>query len=353
MKTELSFISLFEQFIKDSQSGRRLKPNGERIKPQTIDNYRYVLKHLSDFQEVKGFNLRIKPSLKLNKKQLQIELNYWKKFYLKFADYLSVKKGCYDNYIGMVFKIVRVFFNYLKNDRLILTGDFHKKFYVRKEDVPIITLMPDQLQFLINDKAFEESLPDNLKKIKDVFVFGCTVALRCSDIFNLRFRDIETISGQVYLVSKSIKTESLIRVKLPCYAIEILNKYRKSKSVNSKIFGFISKNQINKNLRKLAEFAGWTQIIGKVRKQNGRNVEQYFGKSGRVYRFCDLVSSHVMRRTAITTMLMLGMPEHVVRKISGHTSDSKAFYRYVNFVQSYMDQEIDRVHSRLFPILST
>jgi len=52
-----------------------------------------------------------------------------------------------------------------------------------------------------------------------------------------------------------------------------------------------------------------------------------------------------MRRTAITTMLILGMPEHVVRKISGHAADGKAFYRYVNFVQSYLDTEIDKVHS--------
>jgi hypothetical protein len=47
--------------------------------------------------------------------------------------------------------------------------------------------------------------------------------------------------------------------------------------------------------------------------------------------------SHIMRRTAITTMLMLGMPEYLVRKISGHSANSKAFYRYVNFGQSYIE----------------
>jgi intergrase/recombinase len=54
-----------------------------------------------------------------------------------------------------------------------------------------------------------------------------------------------------------------------------------------------------------------------------------------------------MRRTAITTMLMLGMKEHVVRKISGHADNSKSFYRYVNLVQSYLDNEVDEVFSKL------
>ena len=46
-------------------------------------------------------------------------------------------------------------------------------------------------------------------------------------------------------------------------------------------------------------------------------------------------------------MLMLGMPEHAVKKISGHAENSKAFYRYVNLVQSYLDTYIDKVYEQL------
>ncbi|MBK6987035.1 MAG: hypothetical protein IPH33_01655 [Bacteroidetes bacterium] len=54
-----------------------------------------------------------------------------------------------------------------------------------------------------------------------------------------------------------------------------------------------------------------------------------------------------MRRTAITTLLNLGMPEHMVRKISGHATGSKEFFRYVQYSQSFLDQETDKVHLRL------
>ena len=54
-----------------------------------------------------------------------------------------------------------------------------------------------------------------------------------------------------------------------------------------------------------------------------------------------------MRRTAITTMLCLGMPEHVVRKISGHSPMSKEFFRYVSLAQSYHDKETAIVFDKL------
>jgi hypothetical protein len=41
------------------------------------------------------------------------------------------------------------------------------------------------------------------------------------------------------------------------------------------------------------------------------------------------------------------MPEHVVRKISGHAPNSKEFFRYVKLAQSFLDDETDRIFDRL------
>ncbi len=54
-----------------------------------------------------------------------------------------------------------------------------------------------------------------------------------------------------------------------------------------------------------------------------------------------------MRRTAITTLLVLGMPEPLVRKISGHTANSKEFYKYVKYSESFLDEETDKAFDRL------
>jgi hypothetical protein len=48
-----------------------------------------------------------------------------------------------------------------------------------------------------------------------------------------------------------------------------------------------------------------------------------------------------MTTTAITTMLMPGMKEFVVKLISGHGLNNQSFARYVNLAQSYLDNEIN------------
>src|SRR5438067_13831847 len=103
---EFPFLELFQQFIKESYNGKRRKPNGDRIKSQTVDNYVSALKLLKEFSEKTSFYLRIKVHKHQNIKQLNVDRNYWKRFYRSFSDFLY-RKSCFDNYIGCVMKIIR------------------------------------------------------------------------------------------------------------------------------------------------------------------------------------------------------------------------------------------------------
>jgi hypothetical protein len=55
-----------------------------------------------------------------------------------------------------------------------------------------------------------------------------------------------------------------------------------------------------------------------------------------------------MRRTAITTLLILGVPELVVRKLSGHAAGSKEFYKYISIANDYTNQQLKQAHHKLF-----
>jgi integrase len=345
MKKASPIIPLFNQFIKDTETGKRLKKNGEKIKSGSIDNYRYVLHNLIKFSTDTAFELRICDAQKLSTRELSSEKNYWKKFYQKYTEYLY-KNGCHDNYVGANIKVIRVFFNYLKNDKDFFTGDFQRLFYVRKEEIEIFVLSPEQLKFLIHDKEFEQKLTASLQKIKDIFVFGCTTGLRYSDIFLLTSKNFEMVNGEWFLKLKSLKTKTFSFIKLPSYAITIFEKYI---STNSKqtIFGKISLFNFNKNLKLIGEEALFTAPIEVSREKQGKTQKLTKKTDKTKNRFCDKMSSHMMRRTAITTMLILGMPEHLVRKISGHSTSSSSFNRYVHYAQSYIDLEISKVHSKL------
>jgi len=46
---EFPFFELYDKFIYNSKTGRRLQPNGKIISSGTIDNYRYTGKLLKEF----------------------------------------------------------------------------------------------------------------------------------------------------------------------------------------------------------------------------------------------------------------------------------------------------------------
>lgn len=343
----MALCPLFQKFINDSYKGIRLKPDGSRIKKQTIKNYEYVLAYLQGYETLSGQTIRIRQLKGHNTKEFLHEKLYWKKFYQGFCQYLYSHRKCYDNYVGTVIKIIKAFFNYLNTELGLLAGNFYKSFHVYREDIPIITLLPEQLQFLINNRSFADSLSKPLTKALYIFIFGCTTGLRISDLFTICYTDITRTERGFYLPVCTKKTQTRVILKLPAYAMEIVEKFRAISRGRKTIFPPIPNTRFNNQVKTIAELAGWTTLLPKSRSRKGSSELSPVKIAGRDYRFCDLVSSHTMRRTAISTMLMLGMKEQVVKQISGHSTDSKSFNRYVNFAQAYMDNQMDDVFDSL------
>ncbi|MEO5942655.1 MAG: tyrosine-type recombinase/integrase [Ferruginibacter sp.] len=240
-----------------------------------------------------------------------------------------------------------MFFNYLSKDLLLNISDTYKNFYVCHQEIPVITLLPQQLFFLISNKAFEQSLSKSLQKSKAIFVFGCTVALRVSDLLSVKFGDVRQAGSVYYLPVKTMKTNTIVHIKLPAYAVAIMEQFRLTAKKRKAIFPPVPITRLNNHIKKIIEAAGWKSEMGKIRTRQGVGNELIYPISNRPFRFCDMVSSHTMRRTAITIMLMMGMKEHIVRQVSGHTISSQSFNRYVYFAQSFIDNEMDKAFNNL------
>lgn len=335
---ELLVVPLFKKFIKDTKSGKRLKPNGERIKQSTINIYENALKHLEYIDKQLDTPLRIYLFSGVNKRLTQREAKYWKTFYSVFTSYLYKTRECHDNYVSNIIKTIKSFFHYMQKEYHIPIASYILNIHIKNKESAVNALSTYHLKFLIYNTEFEAQLTENEKVIKDIFVFGCTVALRQSDIFSIKPANIECVESNYYLKIYSKKTNTFTRVKLPEYACNIILKYMKKR--DRYVFPQMSLNWFNLNLKRIALKAGWVEEVHVQKTQQGIKKKTDTGTK----RLCDALSSHFMRRTAITTMITLGMPEHVVRQISGHSSGSKEFYRYVQYAQSYLDNEINKVH---------
>ena len=341
---ELSFNKEYEKFIAASISGKRLTASGKKLTKGAIQNYQHTYKLLQDFQALQQIELRFVLLNKASLIQIQKEKNYWLKFFRKFSNFLYKQKDCYDNYVNAVFKNIKTFFNYLLVDKALPIGSYHKLFKLPQQNIAPIVISPQQLNFLIVDSAFYNTLTPSLQRIRDIFIIGCTIGLRVSDLMLIKQNNLIKTNNEYYLHLHTKKTGTELNIPLPSYVVEIFNKY-KTKNSNY-LLPRIANVNINKKVKELAEKAGWTNQIPKNKTKQGKIIEQS-NKKNKGYRFCDHITSHTMRRTAITTLLILGVPELVVRKISGHAAGSKEFFKYVHIANEYTNQHVKEAHQKL------
>jgi integrase len=333
-----------QKFIIASRTGRRRLANGRKLTKGTIANYKCCLKLLQEFENKTGDTIKIFTGFRLSKQVFTQQRKCWQQFAYSWSDFLY-NKGYYDNYVSNQFKMLRTLLNYLHKEKGWMVNQFIPGRFIPKEQIPIVVLTPQQLNFLINDVNFHNSLSPCLQRAKDIFVTGCTVALRISDLQKLTQKNLEECDGKFYLTVYSGKTQTYTRVLLPLY---VMNIFKRNVKRCKRLLPPLSNTNLNIQIKKLAEKAGWTHTVVKQRKQRSIAKIQYVDKSNKtLHRFCDLITTHTMRRTAISAMLALGMPEYLVRKVSGHAPGSREFYRYVNLNQQYLDTETERVFNLL------
>ena len=344
---QLILLDQFKRFIKVSSSGRRLTPSGKRITKGTITNYEYAYRAIQEFESIHGIKLRIQLLHRSSLRLIQREKNYWSRFLINFSNFLYKEKCYRDNYVANVYKEIRTFFNYLQKDKGYVIGNYHKSFKVpAQHPVPII-LSPEQLNFLITNKEFENSLSPYLKRAKDICVFGCTVGLRYSDLMKLKKTNVIYNNNEPSLVLFTQKTNSEIRVPLPSYLLHIVNKYKRK--AGCYILPRLSSTNLNIQLKKLIKQVGWDYAVPKNISYKGKMIEVKT-KTGESWKFYNHITAHTMRRTAITTLLIMGVQETLVRKISGHSPGSKEFYKYVGLAQEYLNKEVKNAYQKLLEI---
>ncbi len=337
-------VDYFQQFIRATISGKRLTAAGKKMSTGTIKNYEYVQKMLLEFEAKKQISLRVQLLNRASLKTFQKEKNYWKRFYLQFSNFLYREKGYYDNYAGGIFKILKTFFNYLRYEKGLSVGNYYKTFKTPQQVLAPVVLEPAQLQFLISNKAFEASLCPCLARAKDIFVFGCTIALRVSDLMKLEKKHLSYNGAEVYLKIFTQKTSTAVKIPLPDYAIKIIEKYKYK--AGKYILPRLANTNLNIQVKKLVKKAGWTDTLIKVMSRQGK-IQELKNANGKSWQFYQHITAHTMRRTAITTLLIMGVPELVVRKISGHTPGSKEFYRYVAIAQDYISKAVKIAYIKL------
>jgi len=205
--------------------------------------------------------------------------------YLRMADY-------HINTIAKHMKHLKRYINVAINKDLMGLHQYpFRKYKIKTTDNKHTHLSPEELRILE-----ELKLTDRDKKLRqtlDAFLFCCYAGLRYSDFVNLTPANIVQINNETWLVYRSIKTKT--EVRLPLYllfegrGIKVLDQYT---GRLTSFFNIRDNSNVNKELIRISQLAGISKRI----------------------------SFHCARHTNATLLIYDGVNITTVQKLLGHKS---------------------------------
>ena len=189
----------------------------------------------------------------------------------------------------------------------------HDEIDIRSEEQFSIFLSENDITRIYYFKG----LTKKQERIKDLFVIGCTSALRYSDYSTLNKSNFQ--DGYIHKVTK--KTNKMVVVPMHGYISQIYDKYNGDLSFNLSIQYF------NRAIKKICKQIGFNDEISFSYTKGGALRQETRPE-------WELISSHTARRSAVTNLYLTGrMRVRDIMSISGH-SDEKSFFRYVKVTKN-------------------
>lgn len=268
----LDFFSFCEHYISLSESS-------ERVTRRRILDYKNTIRILKDFERTNQYAVRFD------------SMDF--QFISLFLSYM-VRRGMKQNYRRKQLKIIKRFL------RVSMNEGYHSNTSFTTDAWSIPEILPDEI-YLNTDEIDIISKADvtgHLERDRDVFVAGCSLGLRYSDLSRLdSSKNIITHRGRQRIKIEQQKSSTKDPVVIP---------------INSSVRNFLDKyngfpkmvpiTKFNQNIKKVCQIAGI------------KNFQK--------------VSSHTMRRSFATNAYLNKVPTHSIMKITGHKSEA-SFLRYI------------------------
>ena len=266
--------TLLDLFVKHNNDVKQLI--GISKSASTYQKYEVTRKHLEKFLMYK---------YKLSDIALQ-EINLM--FITDFEVYLKTIGKCNSNTTAKFMQFFKRIILIARNNGIITGGPF-ANYKIRIQKVDIGYLTEEEIEKILKLNLVSE----RLEHVRDLFIFSCFCGLAYIDVAGLRKEHIrKSFDGNLWIMTKRVKTGTNVNVPLLDIPKMILNKY-KNKLPNGKILPIISNQKLNSYLKEIAD-------LSRIRKN---------------------LTFHQARHTfATTTTLSKGVPIETVSKMLGHTN---------------------------------
>lgn len=307
------FSAFIKEYIEESKSRINHK-TGKKISQGTLKKYQNTLNHISNFEQSKESNLKLK----------EIDLN----FHNEFTNYLKVTCNYSNTFIHRTISQIKSFLREAKLKGYDISTEFENKKFTFTKDETIDTYLNEKEI----DELFNLDLLDNekLENVRDLFIIGLWTGLRISDL--KRISEFQ-FSKNTIIIDGTEKTGSNVEIPIHPQIQKIL------KRRNNKLPRTISDQKFNKYVKELCFEAGFSEkILGNLKDpETNRKEKGYYSK----YK---LISSHTCRRSFATNHYGK-IDNKTIMAITTHKSLSQ-FLSYVKTTQKEHVEKLAKYWSR-------
>lgn len=252
---------------------------------------------------------------------------------ISFKQYLIVNKMHPNTQYLYLARLVAVINWYAKKEVLVVQYEVPAK----KTETERVFLDPEDIKAIFLNYKIREHLETKHKFYFDFSLIGLTTALRRKDILNLKPTDFKKVSGRFFVTNKNNKTNADTLAQIPKF---IFNIVEENVQKTGNVLGIFEENFVKSISGSLCHTFNQPEFPS-LQRSHTISITNPDGKTQRqrTKKLFEMITPHVLRRSAITAMLVSGVEEGTVKKMSGHVRDSEAFNVYVGHVQSHFEKE--------------
>lgn len=231
-------------------------------------------------------------------------------FYGKYCDWLSSKRNLVDATISNHIKVIKCFMKWSRSKGLH-TNSAWETFWRDKRTGDTIALSVDELRRMRDTDLSDKP---RLNRTRDIFLLQTFTGLRYGDLLHLEQKHIDAQVGVIRFSTEKTGATCIIPITTPLQAL--LDKHTLAD------LSMPSNVKMNAALKELGQLIGLDQETTVTEFRAGKRVE---GSKKRH----ELLTTHVARRTFVTTSIRFGVPESIISAVTGHAKKGMLQQHYI------------------------
>lgn len=291
-----TLIGFMELFIQDCESGVRLSPKRQKLKPSSIGSYKTTKGYLMKFQSHTKKVLTLKDF-----SQNDID---------KFSDFLIIdEEFAMNTHAKAMMDLLQIIKYAVKLKKIPAAKMIELEFDTRREETDSIYLTESEILQLLEIKDFDDPIHE---QVRDVFVVGCFTGMRFSDYSTIDTNAIR--NNRLEFIQK--KTGGKVTIPIHPVVNTILKKY------NNELPKVPRNNEFNRIIKIVGEKLPCLHVPFTRQVTYGRELKEIIAMK------YSMISTHTSRRSALSNEYLKGTDPLIIMSMSGHKSH-KSFMRYI------------------------